>query len=156
MLPTWISDLAAKWREQADAYEADGFVGHAVLRRVADELEVRACEHEIELLTIDQGASRGVFRERLGERLDGSFIGPAHRENVYRTNIQAMFHSAHDELADDPVVAELFPYQSIDPIDDGRTRPNHLALKKLGLNGTSVYRRDDPFWFLFLPPWGYM
>ena len=61
MLPTWISDLAAKWREQADAYEADGFVGHAVLRRVADELEVRACEHEIELLTIDQASSESGF-----------------------------------------------------------------------------------------------
>ena len=62
----------------------------------------------------------------------------------------------HDELADDPVVAEIFPYQSIDPIDDGRTRKNHLALKKLGLNGTNVYRRDDPFWDIFLPPWGFM
>jgi len=106
--------------------------------------------------TIDQGASLGEFRERLGERLDGSFIGPAHRENVYRTNIQASFHQAHDELADDPIVREIFPYQSIDPIDDGRTRENHLALKTLGLNGTNVYRRDDPFWDLFLPPWGFM
>ena len=106
--------------------------------------------------TIDQGASLGEFRARLGERLVGCFIGPAHRENVYRTNIQAAFHQAHDELADDPVVAEIFPYQSIDPVDDGRTRENHLALKTLGLNGTSVYRRDDPFWFLFLPPWGFM
>ena len=105
--------------------------------------------------TIDQEASLGEFRERLGERLDGSFIGPAHRENVYRTNIQAAFHQAHDELADDPVVAEIFPYQSIDPIDDGRTRENHLALRTLGLNGTNVYRRDDPFWEIFTPPWGY-
>ena len=24
-----------------------------------------------------------------------------------------------------------------------------------GLNGTSVYRRDDPMWDLFTPPWGY-
>lgn len=105
--------------------------------------------------TIDQGASLGEFRARLGEGLDGSFIGPAHRENVYRTNIQAAFHQAHDELADNPIVREIFPYQEYLPIRDGRVRDEHEALGTLGLNGTGVYRRDDPFWDLFTPPWGY-
>lgn len=107
--------------------------------------------------TISEGASLSEFRKRLGEGLDGSFIGPSHRENVYRTNIQAAFHQAHDELADDPIVSEVFPYQEYLPIKDGRVREEHLALATLGLNGTGIYRRDDKeFWSLFTPPWGYM
>jgi hypothetical protein len=35
------------------------------------------------------------------------------------------------------------------------TRHQHKELEKLGLNGTAVYRRDDPFWDLFTPPWDY-
>ena len=105
--------------------------------------------------TIDQGASLQDFRKQLGEDLDGSFIGPWHRELVYRNAIQSSFHRAHDELADSQIVRELFPYQAIDPIDDGRVRDEHLALKTLGLNGTNVYRRDDPFWDIFTPPWAH-
>ena len=50
---------------------------------------------------------------------------------------------------------EIFPYQEILPIKDGRVREEHLALASLGLSGTGVYRRDDPMWDLFTPPWGY-
>lgn len=105
--------------------------------------------------TIEQGASLQTFRKKLGEDLDGSFIGPSHRELVYRNAIQSSFHRAHDELADNPIVREVFPYQEIFPIKDGRVREEHLALASLGLNGTGVYRRDDPFWDFFTPPWAH-
>ena len=52
-------------------------------------------------------------------------------------------------------MAEVFPYQEYLPIGDSRTRPEHLALAELGINETGVYRRDDPFWDLFLPPWDF-
>ena len=105
--------------------------------------------------TVDQGASLEQFRRNLGERLETSFIGPGHLENVYRTNIQAAYHEGHDELADDPIVAEVFPYQAYLAIHDGRVRHEHLELEGLGIDGTNVYRRDDPFWNLFTPPWDY-
>ena len=105
--------------------------------------------------TIEEGASLGRFRAKLKENLAGSRLGPAHIENVFRTNIQTAFHQGHEELASNPIVSEVFPYQEYLPIGDSRTRPEHLALATLGINGTGVYRRDDPFWDLFLPPWSY-
>jgi hypothetical protein len=28
-------------------------------------------------------------------------------------------------------------------------------MEQLGLDGTAVYRRDDPVWLKFYPPWGW-
>ena len=38
----------------------------------------------------------------------------------------------------------VFPYFWWSPIDDGRTSDEHLALASMGLDGTSVFRVDDP------------
>jgi uncharacterized protein with gpF-like domain len=38
---------------------------------------------------------------------------------------------------------------------DSRVRKNHLALEKLGLDGTNIYRADDPTWQRFRPPWDF-
>lgn len=105
--------------------------------------------------SVIEGTSLTDFRDRVRETLTASRIGPAHLENVFRTNVQAAFHQAHDELASNPIVAEVFPYQEYLPIRDGRVRDDHLALASLGLSGTGVYRRDDPFWDLFTPPWDF-
>ncbi|MEX2176185.1 MAG: phage minor head protein [Pirellulaceae bacterium] len=106
--------------------------------------------------TIDRGASLEQFRRNLGERLEKSFAGPGHLENVFRTNIQAAYHAGHDKLASDPIVSEVFPYQEYLPIHDARARHDHVALGKLGIDGTGVYRRDDTaFWNIFTPPWAW-
>lgn len=104
---------------------------------------------------IADGTSLQSFRKELEERLEGSRLGPAHLENVYRTNIQRAFHDGRDVLAADPTVQEVFPYREYIPIRDSRTRPDHLALETLGLSDTGVYRAEDPFWEIFRPPWDY-
>jgi hypothetical protein len=104
---------------------------------------------------VDEGTSLAGFREKLGDRLETSGIGPARVENIYRTNVQAAFRDGRETLARDPVVNELFPYQQYLPIHDARVRTTHKELGRLGLNGTGVYRRDDPFWDFFTPPNGY-
>jgi uncharacterized protein with gpF-like domain len=76
-------------------------------------------------------------------------------ENIYRTNFQAAFRDGRETLASHPVVAGIFPYQQYLAQHDARTRHQHKELEKLGLNGTAVYRRDDPFWDMFTPPWDY-
>jgi hypothetical protein len=101
------------------------------------------------------GDSLEGFEELLAERIDTSAIGPAHLENVYRTNIQGAFRDGRETLASNPIVTEMFPYQEYLAIRDGRARENHLKLETLGLDNTSVYRRDDPFWDYFTPPWDY-
>lgn len=105
--------------------------------------------------TIVDGPSLDEFRNRFEEALGTSRIGPAHLETVYRTNIQTSYQDGQDEIANNPIVADVFPYQEYLPIHDGRTRENHLELETLGLNGTNIYRRDDPFWDRWTPPNGY-
>lgn len=52
------------------------------------------------------------------------------------------------QLMQDSIVGTVFPYFRWSPTGDGRTSDEHEALGKLGLNGTSVFRCDDP---LFAP-----
>ncbi len=104
---------------------------------------------------IEEGASLGGFRAAVEEAIGKSAIGPAHLENVYRTNIQGAFQDGHEALARHPVVATLFPYREYLPIHDARVRHEHLMLGKLGLSGTGVYRSDDKFWEVWLPPNGF-
>ncbi len=104
---------------------------------------------------VDEGTSRKGFEKAVTEALDGSPIGRAHLENVYRTNLQAAFRDGRETLASNPIVAAAFPYQAYDAIRDTRVRHDHLEMESLGLDGTNVYRRDDPVWDYFTPPWDY-
>lgn len=101
------------------------------------------------------GTSLKGFTNRITEHLDDSPIGSGHLENVYRTNLQSAFRDGRETLRSDPVVAATFPYQEYIPVHDGRTRHTHRMLGHLGLNGTGIYRSDDPIWDSFTPPWDY-
>jgi hypothetical protein len=104
---------------------------------------------------IDEGTSLQTFRNRIEEAFDGSPLGEAHLENVYRTNLQGAFRDGRETLANNPIVSDTFPYQEYMAIHDGRVRHDHLKLESLGIDGTNVYRRDDPVWDFFTPPWSY-
>lgn len=104
---------------------------------------------------LTQGPSLSGFENRVTEMLDNSPIGPGHLENVYRTNLQAAFRDGRETLRSNPIVASTFPYQAYIATHDGRTRHEHRELETLGLNGTNIYRSDDPFWDYFTPPWDY-
>lgn len=104
---------------------------------------------------VQEGTSWKSFANRIAELTEVSPMGPAHLETVYRTNVQAAFRDGRETLLQNPIVDEVFPYQEYFATRDGRVRPDHLALEKLGLDGTGVYRRDDPFWDYFTPPWDY-
>lgn len=141
--PAMFRDLEAEAKRRAFTITAD--LGNDALDTV------RAALAE----SIETGTSLRKFRKLVEERLGTSRIGAAHLENVYRTNIQTAFHEGQDALTRDPIVAAVFPYQEYFAVHDGRVRDQHLELETLGLNGTNVYRMDDPFWNLFTPPWDY-
>lgn len=105
--------------------------------------------------SINEGTSLKDFRRRMETVVLESPLSPSHLENVYRTNVQTALIDGHEELANNPIVSEIFPYQEYLAIHDARARDEHLALESMGLNKTNIYRRDDPMWELFLPPWGY-
>jgi SPP1 gp7 family putative phage head morphogenesis protein len=76
-------------------------------------------------------------------------------EATFRTQIRRSYAEAQRQLTDNPVVRAVLPYRLYFATHDGRTRPEHRALETLGLDGTNVYRTDDPMWDYFEPPWDY-
>lgn len=69
---------------------------------------------------------------------------------------QTFLHHAHRAYADaqwkslnDPDVVEAFPFLMYRSLGDTSVRATHAALDGL------VFRRDDPFWDRFRPPWEY-
>lgn len=140
--PQWDAAIA---EEQQKAFFITADLGAKAIEVVRDAL----------VEDIAKGGTLRQFKQELSESMAGSTLGPAHLENIYRTNIQAAYRDGKETLASNPIVANLFPYCRYIPIHDGRTRSTHAQLGRLGLNGTGIYRRDDPFWNFFTPPWGY-
>jgi len=130
---------------KAQAFTVAGISSDQTLTKLRDTLS--------DLVT--EGPSLREFKARLASDLETSQIGPGHLENVYRTNVQTAYSQGHDDLAQNPIVNRLFPYQAYLAIDDGRVRPEHLALMHYGIGGSNIYRTDDPFWDVFSPPWSY-
>lgn len=58
-----ITEIAERWRREADSYERDVALvsGDAVLRRVADELEAAWREWELEELSVAQAANESGY-----------------------------------------------------------------------------------------------
>lgn len=135
-----VSDAA-----KAKAFTVAGDITDDTINRVRETLAD---------LTV-QGPTLSEFRETLRDKLNTGLLGPAHVETVYRTNLQAAYRDGRESILANPIVSSVFPYQEYLPINDGRVRTEHLALAKLGLDGTGIYRRDDPFWDRFTPPNGF-
>lgn len=105
---------------------------------------------------VTQGWSQRTWEKNVAEALKvDPFISPAHQETVFRTNVQTAYSKGLDKVLDHPLVGTYFPYEAIDPILDDRCRPHHRALATSGINGTNVYRRDDPTYAIVKPPSGY-
>jgi SPP1 gp7 family putative phage head morphogenesis protein len=105
---------------------------------------------------IREGADYETFRENILKEVDeGTFLSEAHLETVYRTNIQTAFSDGQMNVLRHPFIRNGFPYAAYDAIDDDRVRHNHIALEKLGIEGTNIYRIDDPVFQLFRPSWDF-
>jgi SPP1 gp7 family putative phage head morphogenesis protein len=102
------------------------------------------------------GADREAFLEEVDQAFEGGMpISEAHLEMVFRnTTNTAWSDGAEASLAHELVVDE-FPYRQYFATTDERVRKEHFALESIGLNGTGIYRADDPVWQLFRPPWSW-
>lgn len=157
LLERAVDDLAERQiltRPQFDRVEREMKQRAFTVARI-DSTEVIGQLRDMLQEDIRAGTSLESFTRRVEEELGTSPIGPAHLENVYRTNTQSALAGGQATIANNPVVREVFPYARYSPIDDGRVREEHLALATLGLNGTNIYRADDPMWQWFTPPWDY-
>jgi len=101
---------------------------------------------------VAEGPSLTSFRQRMNEAEISSPLGPGHMENVYRTNIQTALSNGQDRLLAHPVVSGVFPYYKRMPIRDARLTELCAILARSGINGTAIYRHDDPIGQLFKIP----
>jgi hypothetical protein len=84
----------------------------------------------------------------------GRTVAPAadDLERVFRAHANRAYIDGLLKTMAHPVVSGGFPYLMFSAIADERTPATHLALEHFGLNGTAIYRIDDPFWKRFMPP----
>lgn len=103
-----------------------------------------------------RGADREAFVEAVVTRLgEGGPLSEAHVENIFRTNVAAAMSDGQDRALKAPMVVDAFPYRAYYATSDTRVRKEHRALEKLGLDGTNIYRADDPSFIKFRPPWDF-
>lgn len=73
---------------------------------------------------------------------------PYHRlETIYRNAVQTAYMAGHWRFFEE--TKDSLPYLMYDAINDGRTRPSHLALDNV------IRPVDDPFWRTHSPPLGH-
>jgi Phage Mu protein F like protein len=101
----------------------------------------------------EKGADFRDFERKIAKTF-GNTLALSYREleRVFRGTVMRSYTDGLLKTIEAPVITSGFPYLSFSPIDDSRTPQTHLALGHFGLNGTNVYRRDDPFWRKFIPP----
>jgi hypothetical protein len=92
------------------------------------------------------------FRRRLRESdLADALVG-RHIETAFRDAVQTAYADGMDRMLDDPIVGDAFPYIERLPIKDSRLSRVCAWASQAGINGTGIYRRDDPSWRLVRPP----
>ena len=104
---------------------------------------------------IAEGGSLEAFQRTLDEDLDGNPLSPARMEQVFRDGVNTAYTAGANELLESTDIGDAYPYRAYFPIHDARCREEHRKLETLGLNGTNVYRGDDPVWREFCPPWAW-
>ncbi len=128
--------------ELGNAFTVAGLETDAALARVRDALAT----------TLREGFTLEEFKEAAGP---ANFLSDAHAETVFRTNLHQGYSDGKLALVEHPAVADAFPYATFDPIHDDRVRKTHRALASQGLDGTNVYRVDDPVWQAIRPPFDF-
>lgn len=138
-----LATISASYRR--DAYSSSDIESQEVLEKMRDNL----AQH------IAHGPSLSDFTSYVKNDLNQTHLSDSNIETKYRTTILTEYSDARRSWEANPVVAATFPYKAYYAHHDSRCRPEHRRLEKLGLNGTNIYRTDDPMWQLFDPPWDF-
>lgn len=117
-------------------------VGEGSVRKIRNKLAEAVAE----------GHTLQAFRKSAVEELATTTLSPSQVETVYRTNVGRAYMTGMRDVVAHPMVSDGFPYYLWTAVHDSRVRPEHLLMEKLGLNGTPIYRTDDPIFDIFLPP----
>ncbi len=154
--------LAANWLRERIAYTPDEFaeldadaqrVGFTVARiaGVGTIGKIRNTLADIQ----GKNVSVREFQSLMRDTLDVSPLSDPQLETIFRTHTGRASAAAKAMILDHEIVRDEFPYVLYSATHDSRVRPEHLAMERLGLNGTAVYRSDDPIWDEFWAPWAW-
>jgi hypothetical protein len=149
-----VDDLKSRKLLRKEAYDQESDQAKANAFTVAGQKTEEAVGKVRDALVeaVDKGQALPEFTETVKAALLTSPIGPGQMENVFRTNIASAYSRGMDQVLDHPVVAEQFPYEETLPIRDSRLTDLCWMISRSGLDGTAIFRRDDPTWKKFKPP----
>lgn len=124
---------------------------------IAGDLRANVVEAVKDAVTADvlQGGTLRSFRANIGEALDAAGMSDAQIETTYRTQTGLARTAGLVKVLDHPDIAPEFPYIAWHATHDSRTRPDHLAMETAGIDGTNVYRCDDPKFRRVMAPAGF-
>jgi len=153
-------EAAAQWLEAAEivplgSQKAVVDDSRAIAFHVADNA-IREADESIQAAiakSITTGGTLKDFRDEVGAAIDQSKVGEWAVENIYRTGVGRAYSAGQLATLEHPMVDDEFPYVAYYATHDARTEDTHLALETMGLDGTNIYRRDDPTIIKFWPPW---
>ncbi len=140
------------YRETARMVKEDAF---AITTRMGDDM-VAHIRDELKK-NMREGMDLKAFIEQVQKIQRGQEfpLSRARIELVFRANTARYLSDSADAALRNPLAADQFPYRAYAATHDDRVRDTHLRLEQTGLNGTNVYRYDDPAWKAFRPPWAY-
>lgn len=153
-------EAAANHLAGRQAMTADEFarLGDAARRQAFTVAELQTAEAvgKVQAALVDavrDGTTLLEFRARLEREIEDSPLGSARQEQLFRDAVNTAHSAGVEGMLNDPVVGDDYPYAAYFAVHDPRARHEHLQLEHLGIAGTNVYRRDDPVWAEFRPPW---
>lgn len=149
-----IRDLARRQILLPGDYEALSDEAKGAAFTVARMMTRESVEKVRDALTEDirEGGTLREFRRNVAEVTNGVLTEPQ-VETIYRTQVGQAHASGLRQVLEHPLVSDEFPYVAYVATHDDRVRPTHIALEKLGINGTNVYYRDDPIIQRYWAPW---
>ena len=101
--------------------------------------------------TIAEGPSLNNLKVKISEKVAG-VVWPR-MENVFRGAAMSAAADGEDLAYWSGTIRITHPYVRYAAIMDARVRDNHLALESMGIDGSAIFRADDPVAMKYRPPW---
>lgn len=155
-------EAAAKWLytktplpvADFEKLHAQARQGAFTVARVASASAVEKIRTAL-VTSVEDGGTLKMFRDDIAGAIDASPLSEASVEAIYRTNIGRAYAAGQQTVLSHPLVGDEFPYVLYSAAHDSRTRPEHLEMESLGIDGGPVYRADDPVIRRFWAPWAW-
>lgn len=101
---------------------------------------------------LESGTTLQEFQDTIQDKMQTKGwqgLMPHRLDNIFRTNVQTAYMAGRYKQMRSPDVVNARPYWLYSAVNDGATRPSHLAMDGM------CRRYDDPIWDIWYPPNGY-